>query len=257
MAESDPPHTAAPAERKGAIASVADAEPDAGGTWLRLPAGTPEPVRAAICLIAANNPGGLPADHIAILGRLVTDRRLQGVCAELMCRDRRTGAYLHPARPHPSDPPLKSDRAQAYAIMDLVRFAFRAAADGVRVSKLAEIEAAAARLRELAADLRALAADPANAAEAEALRAVADRHESTIETFRKHDDPLTIKNERGNPRLRGLTIVLAAHMRDRFGESLEGTCAKLAAIALGVEVQHRRAARSAFSAPKQPKEADC
>ena len=63
-------------------------------------------------------------------------------------------------------------------------------------------------------------------------------------------DPLTIQNDRGDPVVRGVPIVIAAWLSETFGTRLDGTAATLGAVALDQKTSER-ATRSAFSGPKK------
>lgn len=245
MAEPDP----------SSIASrVSDAILAPAAELVRIAAATPASVARIIHGIAAEPRS---KRETAILARLAGDARMIGVYRELLRRDRKTGRFLHPVRPHPDDPPRGADDAQHAALGELFSFVFQAASDRVRVAKPADIASIAAELSRRADLLRVLAADPENAAEAEALIRVAARLDAHIANGRSADDPLTIQNDRGDRVLRGCSIVIASFLRESFGTPLDALAGTIAATALGVAPQHSRASRAAFSGRKRREKTGC
>jgi len=196
---------------------------------------------------------------------LATDERMSTVWKELR-RKRPNGQFMYPAIRSSEIPSLAQNEAQAEALAKTLDFAFCAARDQVPVSKREEVTAAkitllakAELLLDIADDLTASVALPladadANAeglADAAALRRVAEWLLSNASHHvRGHSDPLTIKNERGDRVVRGVTIAVAAWLTETFGKRLDGTAETLAAVALG-QATKGRAARSAFSGRKE------
>lgn len=84
------------------------------------------------------------------------------------------------------------------------------------------------------------------------LRLIADWHDQFVENLIPDTDPLIIKNERGNPVIRGVQITIAAHLRDVWGAGMDRTVKTLAEVALNQSTSER-VSRSAFSRPKLPK----
>jgi hypothetical protein len=210
---------------------------------------------------------GYPIKHEqwAILRRLVTDARMLRVWKELTRLKRQGGGYFHPAKLRSDkpvfkrrleEPALTQDEVQAEALAELFHFAYCAARDRITVSKASEVEEMKAKLLQRAQTLRdiaddLIAANPADPLDAvDALRRVAAWLEAGAASLRPPDDPLTIQNERGDRVVRGVQIVIAAHLREAFGKPLDGTAATLAAVALGQETSER-VTRSAFSGRKK------
>jgi hypothetical protein len=71
--------------------------------------------------------------------------------------------------------------------------------------------------------------------EAESLNRAAAIYEANAAEVRAVDDPLTIKNDRGDPVTRGVQTVIAAFFRERFGQNLDSTAATLTTISLGLD----------------------
>ena len=66
----------------------------------------------------------LPATHIAILGRLATDPRMRSVWAELIRKDKKTGAYRYRVIQPNHVPPISVEEEQANALGEVLSFAF-------------------------------------------------------------------------------------------------------------------------------------
>ena len=182
---------------------------------------------------------------------------MRKVWTELNSRNRKTKAFAYPAADHRKSEYLSQDEIQNEALGYLFFFAFRAAADQISVTKLKEQEplrAIAAQrakvLRDTAEDLEPIGPRVSN--EVAVLRRAAAWQEQVAETSRGQDDPLTISNDRGDRSARGVQIVLAAHLKETFGDHLHGIAACLATVALGLDcLQSPRVSRSAFSGGKR------
>ncbi len=141
---------------------------------------------------------------------------------------------------------------------ETLHFALLAASDGVPVTKPEEIAAKKAELLREAETLRQDAAaaaagafGPVGAADAGALDRAAARKEAQAASGRPPTDPLMVKNDRGDPVTRGVQIIIAAFLEDRFGDRLYGTAAALTGVALGLPTPSARVSQSAFSGPKK------
>ena len=195
----------------------------------------------------------------ALLMRLSTDRRMKEVWIELTRCDRGTGDFVHRALTRQVRTIQDQSDIQNEALGYLLFFTFRAASDQVSVTKFEEQASLrnlaiqrAKILRDTAKDLEPIGARVAN--EVAVLRRVASWQEQLAETLRGQDDPLTILNDRGDRTARGIQILLAAHLKETFGDHLHGTAARLASVALGLDrLQSPRVSRSAFSGGKRPR----
>lgn len=211
------------------------------------------------------------SDSQAILGRLASDPRMLTVYATLLQKDRSTNQYLHAARTTNLDGQpyaiyvLGADERQHGAIEETLYNTFRAAMNRniLRVTKDDEVEPARQALKaridilnEVAAAMRETAGEhlgkPAERraamemfADARALLRAADWNRKLLLKLRGPNDPLTVKNHRGDPIARGVGSTIASFLNDRFGSPLYGTSATLTSVALGQEVSDR-VIRSAF-----------
>jgi hypothetical protein len=215
----------------------------------------------------------------AILGRLASDSRMYNVYSTLLRTNQSSGGYLHAARHYYPAPPkefeeqiraigallsgLNVEDRQHKAVEETLYFTLCTAADKIRVTKYEEVEPARqnyririAVLKEAATDMTQMAYNyldkPAKAAgafqmlaDAGALLRAADWSEKRLLAIRGPDDPLTIKNDHGDPVARGVGGTIASFLNHRFGSPLYGTAAALASVALGAEVS-LRVVRSAF-----------
>jgi hypothetical protein len=121
------------------------------GVLIRLPEWTPPGVVREIGIIAAKP---LADEAAAILIRLVWDVCMAGVWGELGRLRRKTGEYLHPARPPEHAPPRSPYAAQQSAMAETLHFAYRTASDGRRVTTMEEIAEVQSSLLAKAALLR-------------------------------------------------------------------------------------------------------
>jgi hypothetical protein len=189
-----------------------------------------------------------------ILLRLATDTRMETVWRQLSRRNRSGGGYFHQAKWRLVKPEQTQDDIQADALEELFHFAFRAACDRLKVSKIEDVAPFKAKLLEKARILNEIADDmavinsayPLAAADAAALRRVAGWHEDFADRLRPPSDPLTIQNDRGDRVVRGVQIIIAAWLREAFGKPLDGMAATLAGVALDQKTSER-VTRSAFS----------
>lgn len=223
---------------------------------VRLPAWMPIDVAWIVTRLAAQP---LPSDQADTLIRLATDPRMRNVWKELTRRDRSSGGYVHPARPPAHSPVRGPDQAQATALAETLHFAFAAVRDQVRVTKAEEIGMKRSELLREAAGLRALARelrssvyfyDAQQRADADGLCRVAQWREEQAAAARPPHDPMVVQNHRGDPVVRGVQVMIAAFLLDRFGDRLDGTAATLAAVGLGLNRLSERVSRSAFSGRK-------
>jgi hypothetical protein len=203
-------------------------------------------------------------DHV-ILQRLATDDRMAGVYQTLMQRNRQKDGFVYPAKQESSH--LSVAQPQEIAIAETLFVTFNAARDQMRTMKENELQPEktkrlqrAAILREIADELfltaKAHSRDKNTATAAyelandgAALRRVADWQEHQLTYMRSPDDPLTIRNDRGDPVVRGVGIVVASFLKKRFGNFLYETAATLTSVALAQDA-NERAIRSAFSDAK-------
>ena len=221
----------------------------------------------------------LPGEHHAVLLRLATDPRMQAVWNELVRRKRLGEGYFHAVQGTDAER-LPLDRAQEKALGETMHFAFVAAIDQVSVSKEDEITPVRVIRNERAITLRTVADElelsvaheqercartqhggitPAARSIMEsnfalytfdvaALRRVAGWYDAQTETLRTPDDPMTVTNDRGDRVSRGVSIMIASFLKERFGKPLYGTAATLASVALNRYISER-VVRSAFSRP--------
>jgi hypothetical protein len=223
--------------------------------WLR-----PFPlIRDEIARIAAD---ALTPREAEILIRLATDERMKNVWTLLKSRKRQTriadrretpeqaGGFLYPAQ-QPRDALARTDdENQEAAMAETFLLAFRAAADRVPVKKEHEAIEKKEALLAKARSVRELALEIPS--KAEAFNRAAAIYEANAAEVRAVDDPLTIKNDRGDPVTRGVQIVIAAFFKERFGQKLDSTAATLTTVALGLDKPaSERASRSAFSRAKR------
>jgi hypothetical protein len=200
-----------------------------------------------------------PEQH-AILLRLETDPLVPKVWRELTKRKRPSGEFFYPAKRSAVPKASTQIEAQAEALARTLWFAFCAARDRITVSKSAEVDPTRAKLLHEAAVLRDVAQDlfktnttnPQTMIDVAALCRAARWREKGANALRQADDPLMVTNERGDPVLRGTSIVISNHLIDFFGTPLYRSAATLAAVALGQSdddtvTMLARAARSAFS----------
>jgi hypothetical protein len=190
---------------------------------------------------------------------------MQNVYDEFLRHDRKTDAFLRPAR-NPA-PGRSAEEAQLAAIREVLQLTISAAADRISVSKIEEIEAArlrwstdATRLRflahdiELAASLGALGIDdPESQAQASQHVEVARRFANWLDhltlSMRDSDDPLIVERHRGDPIVRGVQTMITVKFVEQFGDRLDGTAATLTSVVLGAETSPR-VSRSALAGKK-------
>lgn len=213
--------------------------------WVKLPDWTPAPVAAIVLRIVRD---GLPDREADILTRLAIDPRMKLVWQELKRRTRPDQRYVHPATPPPHAPERDEHGRQGAALAETLHFAFCAARDQMRVSKVEESER---RRQEVLAEAvtfrRAAVLLPPP--DAETFVRVADQWEGLATEVRAADDPMTVANDRGDRLARGVQIIIAGFLLERFGDRLGRTAATLAAVALGLKSNKvsERVSRSAFS----------
>jgi hypothetical protein len=206
-----------------------------------------------------------------IILRLATNERMKGVWTELLKKNRKSGTYFRAAVSKPELVYMTDAERQFTAIADLLRVTISAARDQLSVSKAEDVETSTTTLQQQSSWLRALAedlevfvlkgqvgiADDAASLKPQHLSAlchVADWLDGLAATLRGPDDSLTILNDRGDPHVRGLQILLADVCQDHFGERLDGTIATLASVATGLPTS-KRSSRSRLSKSKSPKKA--
>jgi hypothetical protein len=203
--------------------------------------------------------------HTDILRRLATDLRMKDVWAELSNRDRKTGAYIHPAAVQDGSPHKTPDEAHAHALGVTLFQAFLSTVDKRAAGKLEPVIQARQRLlseaemlRGLADELRrSVAAAPAyilakqsldqEKSDVDALLRVAVWRENLAAEMRGSDDPLTIHHDRGDPLVRGVATDMASLFAWIFGNHLYGLAAKIAGVATGGTIT-ASAVRAAFPA---------
>ncbi len=235
-----------------------------GGAWVRVVKGTP----LEVARIAGSIGGSLQTAHEGqILQRLLTSAKMRDVWTELQRKERKSGRYLHPATGLDPNRYRDQDEMQQAALGETLCFAYCAARDRVSVSKMAEVEAKRTELKYIADALRVCAEriqheknlGIAVSTPPSAPMATAEYYVEQILNLRDAADPLVVKNHRGDPVTRGVQIVIAAFLKDRFGDRLDRTAATLAAVALGLRSHEvsERAARSAFSGRRRHEKAPC
>ena len=188
--------------------------------------------------------GDLPAEHHAVLLRLVTDGRMRWVWSELSKKSREAnGGFAYPAKSRHEAHSRKQDEVKNEALGELFRFAFCAACDRIAVSKAKDAEherekllQKARMLRELAGDVpvyvsthQLTVADDVSlqliVADTRALLRVATYLEHVAAATRKPSDPMIVQYHRGDPVLRGVQIEIAVQMLELFGKVLHGITA--------------------------------
>jgi hypothetical protein len=196
-------------------------------------------------------------EQLAILARMATDGRMRSVWRELTRRERKTGAFFHPAKARPDLNFTSPDQIQAQALDELFFFVFSAARDRMSTSTPDQVEAVRRGtmvrvkiLRECASFLRQKCVDqPQAIADAEAVDRVANWFQGLATGVRSSSDPLTVRRERGDPIVRGVSAIIGVWLSERFGKRLDGIAAKLASVALGKPAK-ARAVRSALRRTK-------
>jgi hypothetical protein len=196
-------------------------DPDQSVDWM------PANMRAELERITAEATG----DAVEIPKRLRTDPRLRKVVKEL------------------------TEIGQSCALGEVLRAAYVAARERIRVdkgkeaaAKRAEMLSEAAAMRRVADDL--VASNPSNSlaqADAAAIRRGADWWQAGAESLRKPDDPFVVKHDYGDPVERGVLIAIVKYFEYRFGQSLYRTAANLSAVVLGREKVRVHPARCAAS----------
>ncbi|WP_287987153.1 hypothetical protein [Acidiphilium sp.] len=225
-----------------------------GGAWVKVVKGTP----LEVARIAASIGGSLQTVHEGqILQRLLTSAKMPDVWTELQRKDRKSGRYLHPAIGIEPNRYRDEHELQQAALGETLCFAYCAARDRVSVSKMCEVEAKRTELKTIADALRECAEQIQHeknlgltvSTPPSAPLTTAEYYVEQILNLRGASDPLVVKNHRGDPVTRGVQIVIAAFLKDRFGDRLDRTAATLTAVALGLRSHEvsKRAARSAFS----------
>ncbi|OZB21970.1 MAG: hypothetical protein B7X49_17400 [Acidiphilium sp. 34-64-41] len=183
-----------------------------------------------------------------IFTRLISDERMSAVWKTLQARKRPVRQYLYPAIQPPHAPPTDAEGRQAAALAETFLFALTAARDGVRVSKPDESE----RRRQEILQQATIFSDSAKflpPQDAETFARATAQWTAAANNIRGADDPLTVSNDRGDRLARGVQIIIAVFLLDRFGNRLDGTAATLTAVALGLKSSEVsvRVSRSAFS----------
>jgi hypothetical protein len=214
-----------------------------------IPKGTPVSVQLELKRLLETS---VTLEQRTILKRLANNPKMRDVWSELARRDRKTHDFVYPAR-HPTDSRWRGHRnGQDAALAETVHFVYLTAVDEPTVSKPEENERRRKELQDKAAYLRQIADELARigAQEADSLRSAAERYDQAGAAVRGFNDPLTIKNDRGDRRVRATQILISAFLSERFGDRLDGTAATLTAVALDVPLPSPRASRSAFSGHK-------
>jgi hypothetical protein len=218
-----------------------------------LPNWTPEPVKPILEEMDRHPLSSGP--RRAIFERLVTDEQMRNVYGVLFRLDRKAGGFFHPARNIANG--QSAEEAQSAAIREVLRLVVTAAGDRIAVTKPEQVEQARLRWLDDVGRLRALAHDLNLAAElgmlglgdsesraaisrdAPALLRVANWLEHLTSALRQPDDPLMVGRFRGDPIMRGVTIMIGVKMKEQFGDRLAGTTATLASVALATETSPR------------------
>jgi hypothetical protein len=234
---------------------------------ISMPTWMPEPVGDLIWELEQTD---LSPEQHAILRRMSSDIRMKNVLGVLFSRNRKTGAFAHPAVQPEGDRFRSGDDLQFAAIRQICHFVFTAARDRMMVTKVEEVFQNKKRLLENAALLRSLAndldlararnqfgvSDPDSKAlaarDVAALRNVANWLEGLTTATRGPGDPLIVRKHRGDRVARGVQILTAMKLKELFGKQMDGTAATLAGVALGSKTS-ARVSRSALSKPKSPK----
>jgi hypothetical protein len=196
-------------------------------------------------------------EEIELLKRLLYDPQMRTVWQTLLSENRKAGEFLYPAVGgvlNLHGPVVAQNRAMG----EVLNLAFCAARDRIAVRKLPEVEAFRAKLLEEAAPFRAMAdklaaagvATPeANSDAAAALRMAQIKEEEVSRILAylcNSNDPLVIRNERGDRVVRGVQIEIAEGLKRIFGKPLYGTATTLAEVALDKQASSR-AVRSAIT----------
>jgi hypothetical protein len=187
-------------------------------------------------------------EYILVLERLLTDRRMKSVWAELSKRKREnyrpTKAFKHPSQLSWVDPG-DADSRQNHAMTSLFYFALNHAATGARVMTSAEVLKLRSRLLNDAKTLRT-AADlirrriPNQAAAAQVNDDIARACE-TDAALLAADRPnrLVVERRRGDPQARCFAILLADRCRQLFKAPLYGVTATLVSVASRRQITKR------------------
>jgi hypothetical protein len=199
----------------------------------------------------------LTAEQCAILRRLATDGRMRRVWTQFLRIDRKSGLLESPAKPLDDFTAPTQDEIQAEAIGEIFHFVFCAARDqkktikaGVLAGEKANFLQYAQLLMEVAEYLVVHNPDDQQAInDAAALFRVAGWLKASAAALLTPSDPLSIKNNRGNPVVRGVQIVIAAQLLKVFGKRFDRTAATLTSVALDKKTSER-VTRSAFSRQK-------
>jgi hypothetical protein len=192
-----------------------------------------------------------------ILARIATDGRMRAVWQKLNRCDRKTSAFFNPAKARSDLNLTLPEEIQAQALDELFFFVFCAARDLISASTPDQAElvrgggmARAKTLRECADSLRQKCSDnPQAAADAAAVDRVAAWLEAASREVRSTSDPLTVLRQRGDPTVRGVSVLIGHWLSQRFGNRLSGIAATLASVALEKPAK-ARASRSALTRPK-------
>jgi hypothetical protein len=192
-----------------------------------------------------------------MLACLARDGRMRSVWQELTRRDRKTGAFFHPAKPRSDLDLTLPEEIQAQALDELFFFVFCSARDQISTSRPDQAESARSAgmarveiLRDCANLLRQKCSDdPQAVADVAAVNRVADWLEAASREVRSTSDPLTVRREAGDPIVRGVSAMIGGWLSDRFGRRLSGIAAKLASVALGKPAK-ARGVRSALTRQK-------
>jgi hypothetical protein len=114
----------------------------------------------------------------------------------------------------------------------------------------------AAKYRQVADKLAANglvdpAADAGAAATLRLAQVEEERARRILALTRTRDDPLVIDKDRGDRAARGVSTMLAMHLRELFGEHLYGVAAILTEVGLGEKVSRRVVRSSLVKSPRE------
>jgi hypothetical protein len=194
--------------------------------------------------------------EVEVLERLLHHKLMARVWRQLLAKKRgMPGVYMHPAigdAVSADGPAIAQNRACG----ELFSAAFFTICNPVPASKWDEVEefsqkmlADAATYLRVAGDLadNGLVDPAADGGVAPLLRLAKVKKEQArraLAQMRTRDDPLVIDRDRGDRTVRGVSTLIAARMRELFGEDLLGLVSILVEVGLGKNAS-RQAVRSA------------